>query len=198
MLTLYHSASRLGEIVAPLFVAVCTAYLGLTWRGVFLVMSAFCFVVTIAALGLRDPGFGRFDSERVRAAVRESAGTGSLGPSESHGLGFFEIIQRLMLIPTVRSLLFAEAALGMMLIPLNTYVFFYMQERWGLGPAGRSIVFAVLPIFSLVALLAYTRGGERLFRIDQPRFLRIAGALRSRPPVSPSWRSFTHPRYGSS
>ncbi len=90
-----------------------TAVLGLTWRGVFIAMGAICFVAAIASVRLRDPGFGRWDSDRVRSSVREDAGfTPQTPDTDDVKLGFFEIVRRLMLIPTIRRVLVANAVLG--------------------------------------------------------------------------------------
>jgi MFS family permease len=71
--------SALGDVgfalvLSPLLVAALTSVFNLTWRGVFLVLGALSLLGTTVAFRLRDPGFGRFDTERVRDTVRDPAG----------------------------------------------------------------------------------------------------------------------------
>ncbi|MBA3652615.1 MAG: MFS transporter [Actinobacteria bacterium] len=177
-LAFYQSATAAGNIIAPLMVGLLSAVLHLTWRGVFLAMGIACVASTLVAARLRDPGFGRFDVQRVRDAVRNDTGYDGETVEESDvNLGFFEIVRRVLLIPTVRRLLVAYAVLGMLLIPLNTFLFFFLQKRWGLGPGGRSVFFAVLPLFSITGLVAYGKRGDQLFRRDPALVVKFASVL---------------------
>ena len=120
--------------------------MGFTWRGVFIILGVISLLAAVFSVRLRDPGVGKWDTARVREAV---AGE-TKGPEEIK-LGFFEVCRRLLIIPTVKRILTASAVLGMFLVPLNTFFFFFLEQRWGLGPGGRGVFFAVLPIFSIVA-----------------------------------------------
>ena len=57
--------NNFGNVIAPLLVALLAAVLGFTWRGVFLVFGIMCLAVLPFTLKLRDPGFGKFDTELV-------------------------------------------------------------------------------------------------------------------------------------
>src|SRR5207249_2542706 len=92
-------------------------------------------------------------------------------------LGFFEVTRRLLLIPTVRLVLVAHAVVGMMLVPFLTYLAFFLQEQWGMGPGGRSMFTAATSVFAILALGAFGRRGEQMFRQDPARLLRLAGTL---------------------
>ena len=173
-LSLYRGADAVGNVLGPLLVGLCTALLGLTWRGVFVVMGGACVLAAVASVRLRDPGYGRWDSDKVREAVGDGA---SPRPDDDVELGFFEITQRLMLIPTVRRMLAAFAVLGMLLVPFTTYQAFFLQERWGMGPGGRALFAAVMPLFAIAALARFATRAERLFRHDPARLLRVAGSV---------------------
>ncbi|HEX2040794.1 MAG TPA: MFS transporter [Acidimicrobiales bacterium] len=174
-LSFYRGADAVGNVLGPVLVGVCTAVLGLTWRGVFVVLGILCVMAAAAAVRLRDPGFGRWDADKAREALREeTGGTGSLH-DEDVELGFFEIAQRLLLVPTIRRVLVAFAVLGMLLVPFTTYQAFFLQERWGLGPGSRAAFFAAMPFFAMAALAAFGRRGEDLFRRDPARLVRLAG-----------------------
>lgn len=177
----YRGADQVGSIIAPLTVGVLTALLGFTWRGVFLVMGIMCLVAALAAVKLRDPGFGRWDTGQVRQQIREQEGQPADKAAEiteeDIDLGFFEIVRRLLLIPTLRRVLVAMSVLGMMIVPLYTFLFFFFEEEWGMGPGARSLVFAVMAFASIPALTWFGRRGDDLFRKDPANLMRLASLM---------------------
>src|SRR5581483_10802341 len=172
----YRVFYAVGHIVAPLIVGLATAVLGLTWRGAFVLLGVVSMACAAAAVRLRDPGFGRWDSGEVRKAVRHDTGADPLLEDETQ-LGFFAIVRRLLLIPTVRRVLIAEAVFGMFLIPFSTFIFFFFQQRWGMGPGARSLLFASFPLFAIPLLAYIAPRGDALFRKDPGELLRRAAWL---------------------
>ncbi len=174
-LSAYQAANYSGLILAPLAVAALTTVFLLTWRGVFMIMGALALVAAIAASRLRDPGFGKFDTSRVRAAVRrgKEREDEEIG-SEEVRLRAFEVVRRLFLIPSLRRILTAYAVLGMCLVPLYTYLFFFLDEQWGLGPGGRGLFFAGVAPLSILAVASLAKRGEQLFRQDPAQLIRLA------------------------
>lgn len=178
VLSLYQVAAPASNVLGPLLVAFFATVVGLTWRGVFVILGIISLVACLLALRLRDPGFGRWDTQELRRSVHEHQGeaTDQLGQGDV-SLGFFEIARRLLLIPTVKRVLVGSAAIGVFVIPFNTFVSFYLSQRWGLGPGGRGLFFAAASAASVLALVAFSKAGERLFRSDPGRILRLAGLL---------------------
>jgi ABC-type branched-subunit amino acid transport system ATPase component/sugar phosphate permease len=179
-LSIYQGSNAFGNVLAPLAVAVLATAAGLTWRGVFVALGLASLAASFAAVRLRDPGFGRWDVERIRAAVREHHGEGMGGAvvtQQDVSLRFFEIVRRVMLIPTVRRLLVSLAVFGVLLIPYQTFLFFFLEERWGLGPGARGVFFAFTAAVSIVALVLFGRRGESRFREDPGAVLRMAGVM---------------------
>ncbi len=176
--SIYRAFAEAGAVIAPLLVALLSGVFLLTWRGVFLAMGGLAVLVSLVGLRLRDPGFGRFDESRLRERLRAEAPAraGELQPEE-YRLHFFEIVRRLMLIPTVRRVLLAQAILGMLLVPLNTYFVFFLDSRWGLSPSQRALFFAALPCFSVTLILAFSRFNESLFRSNPARLFRAAALV---------------------
>jgi ABC-type branched-subunit amino acid transport system ATPase component/MFS family permease len=168
----------LAFVLSPLLVAALTGVFSLTWRGVFVVLGAFSLLGTTVAFRLRDPGFGRFDTERVRRTVREVEGRESV-PIEERAvrLRFFEIMRRLFLIPTVRRLAIGILVLGIFAIPLNTFISFFLDERFGLGPTGRGLFFAALSLAGMLSLALFAKRGEAIFRTDPARILGLGGTF---------------------
>jgi ABC-type branched-subunit amino acid transport system ATPase component/MFS family permease len=176
----YQAFVAMGQVVSPLLVALLSAVVGLTWRGSFATIGAVSLCVALIAIRLRDPGFGRWDTEQIRATVRAHHGEGMGGEvvsSEDVELRFFEIVRRLMLIPTMRRLLTALAVFGLLLIPYQTFLFFFLEERWGLGPGARGLFFSFAAAVSIGALVLFGRNGEARFREDPGGLLRLAGVL---------------------
>jgi ABC-type branched-subunit amino acid transport system ATPase component/sugar phosphate permease len=176
----YQGVVILGQVLSPLFVAVLAGVLDLTWRGVFVAMGVTSLVATLLALGLRDPGPGRFDTEALRAEEHEAVAGEHLDPSvvaasADVDLGFFEIIRRLLLIPTVKRLAVGYFALGVLLIPFATFLSSFLEQRWGLGPGERGTFFAVISAASVVALLLYGTRADKAFRQDPAKVLAFSG-----------------------
>lgn len=177
LLAIREAFERSTSIVAPLLVAVFASIFDLTWRGVFLALGGVSIIGALIAIGLRDPGYGKWDSQRIRQAVHEThhdEATTQLR-SKDVELGFFEIVRRLMLIPTVRRLAFGYLVFGILLIPYTTFLSFYLDDRWGMDAAERGVFFAFTAGVGVVALLAYGRRGEAIFRENPGRVLDVAG-----------------------
>ena len=182
VISIYRACFEAGTVIAPLFVALLSGVFLLTWRGVFLAMGVTAVLASLVALRLRDPGFGRYDEQRLRESVRgqsvyeEPPGGAALRPEE-HSLRFFEISRRLLMIPTMRRVLLSYAILGMLTVPLNTYFVFFLEERWGLPTDRRGLFFGGAAMFSVVMVLLFARFNERLFRSSPARLFRIASLV---------------------
>src|SRR4051812_1220060 len=176
-LSYYGAIGAIGNVVAPLLVAVLAGALGFTWRGVFLVFGLTCVAVLPFSLGLRDPGFGKYDTEALRASVHELHGEGDDLVEDDVSLGFFEIVRRLFLIPTIRRLLVAFTVFGLLLVPYTTVLSFYLDEELGFGPGQRGLFFAGTSAAGIVALGFFGKRGEQMFRKNPGRVVEVAGML---------------------
>ena len=173
----YQGIVTLGSVLSPLFVALLAGPLNLTWRGVFVVMGATSLLTTLLALGLRDPGPGRFDTGALRAEEHEAVSGDHVSALDAPEveLGFFEILRRLLLIPTIKRLAVGYFALGILLIPFATFLSTFLEQRWGLGPAERGTFFAVISAASVVALILYGPRAEQAFRQSPAKVLGFCG-----------------------
>ena len=167
----------LGLIITPLTIALLNGVFHLTWRGTFVVMGFVSLALTSFALRLRDPGYGVFDTARVRRTVHEAHGESADVPMDLVKLGFFEIVRRLLMIRTIRRLMIGELVLGIFTIPLNTFVAFFLDERYGLGPTGRGLFFALTAVTGMVTLLTLAKRGERTFGKDPSKMIVYAGVF---------------------
>jgi len=171
----YATFQNAGQILSPLLVGLLGGLLGFTWRGVFLGLGVTSTLMTLGAIGLRDPGFGRWDTDQVRATVH--AGENDELADAEVTLGFWEIVRRVMLIPTTRRMLAGAVVFGVLLIPAQTFVSFFLEQRWNLGPGARGVFFAYLGATTVAGLVAYGRKGEQQFRADPARMVRVVGVL---------------------
>ena len=183
-LSYYIATAEFGSLLAPLLVALLvSSYVGLTWRGVFVALGTLSLLGALTTIRLRDPGYGRWDTEQVRDTVREKE-SGAKERMEAHALaeadiqlGFFEIVRRLMLIPTIRRLLAVEIAFGFFAVPFDTFLSFFLDERWNLGPVGRALFVAFLAVVSVTSLTIFGPRGEAMFRKDPGRVIQVGAVL---------------------
>jgi ABC-type branched-subunit amino acid transport system ATPase component/predicted MFS family arabinose efflux permease len=173
VLSWYSGIGAAGNVIAPLAVAVLGTWAGLTWRGVFVFTGAFTLVAAVCALWLRDPGFGHWDTQKLREEQGVSANEREDDADAPH-LGFTEITQRLLLVPSIRRQLAGFMVLGVMAIPLGTFVTFLLDERWGIGPGGRGVIASLQAAAALVTLALFGRIGERMLRRDPAAVVRLA------------------------
>jgi ABC-type branched-subunit amino acid transport system ATPase component/sugar phosphate permease len=173
----YTAFGTFGNVLAPVLVGVLASVAGLTWRGVFICLGVTSLAMTLAAIRLRDPGFGKWDTDQLRAAVHESHGESMTLTEEDVALGFWEICRRMLLIPTNRRVFAGFTVFGILTVPLATFVSFFLDERWNLGPAQRGAFFAMYSGMGVIALLLYGGRGEKQFRSSPALVLRASGIL---------------------
>jgi len=177
VLSAYAAVGSAGAVASPLLVVACTGLFDLTWRGVFVVLGAVSTLTSLLALRLRDPGFGAWDTERVRQTVHEHDDGPTHLASRDVALRFWEICRRLLLIPTTKRLLVGFAIFGVLTVPMAVFFSFFLQRQWDLSPAERGLFAAAQAVVSIVALLLYGSRGEKLFRRDPTRVLYSSGLL---------------------
>src|SRR4051794_5032687 len=177
-MSFYTAFSTFGAVLSPLLVGTLAGLLGFTWRGVFLSMGVVSLGMALYSLALRDPGFGRWDTEKLRETVHRlhADATDDL-QSDDVRLGFWEICRRMMLIPTNRRLYAGYTVFGILLVPLGTFISFFLDRKFNLGPGERGAFFAYYAAVGVIALLIYGGRGERQFRQSPARVVRVSGAL---------------------
>lgn len=176
LLSIYAAFQISTSIAAPLLVTVFATVFDLTWRGIFLALGTVSFLSSLLSSRLKDPGVGKWDTEKIRDSASE------VGPRSDDRLsadvvrlGFFEIVRRLLLIPTVRRLGIGYLVFGMLVVPYSTFLSIFLDQNWGLDVGARGIFFAATSAVGVVAVLLYGRRGEAIFRENPSRVLNVAG-----------------------
>lgn len=164
VLSLYQGVGAAGGVVSPLVIAILAAA-GLGWEQILVTAGVIALAAAVPSLGLRDPGIGRFEPHAPASVAGEES------------LGVFEAFHRLRLIPTVRRILVAYAVLGVALVPLTTFLLFFLEDRWGLSPGGRGVFLGAMPLFAIPALAASARRAERTFATDPALVVRGAALV---------------------
>ncbi|MCA1707745.1 MAG: MFS transporter, partial [Actinobacteria bacterium] len=170
----YRVADVIGTLLAPLSVVLIVGLLGYTWRGVFLATGVFTFICVLTCMRLRDPGFGRWDTERIRATARGEQGRDAAEASKEVELGFVETTRRVFLIPTIRRFLIAWIFQGMALLPYVTFFSFYLEQRWGLDASARALYGIGMAGVETLALVLFARRGDAIYREDPGKALKLA------------------------
>ncbi len=165
-------------VVSAIVVTILTGPLHLTWRGVFVVLGFLSLFFAAIALRLKDPGFGRFDTDKVRRAVREAHGEKvEKLPERDVRPHFWEVVRRILMVPTLRRLLVGALVIGIFSIPLNYFISFFMDEKFGLGPTGRGLVFAASSFTGVIALALFGKRTEGLQQKDPAKIPVYAAIL---------------------
>jgi ABC-type branched-subunit amino acid transport system ATPase component/sugar phosphate permease len=176
-LSVYQGADSIGKVLAPLTIALLTFAFDATWRGVFLGLAGISAIMTLVSLRLRDPGFGAYDEAVIAETLREHDGDVGTDDEADTDLGFFEIVKRVMVIPTVRRLLIVFAVLGIFLVPLMTLLSFFLEERFNLDATERALVFSVAFAGSIAGLAIVGRRFEQTFKDDPQRMMSLVSKI---------------------
>ncbi|HWA67187.1 MAG TPA: MFS transporter [Mycobacteriales bacterium] len=174
----YQALGQAGLVASPLLVSLLAGPFNLTWRGIFIALGLLSLLLTSVSVFLRDPGFGKWDTEQLKSSVHAVHGEDGLQASDV-ALGFWEICRRVTMIPTARRLMAAATVIGMMLIPFSTFISFFLLQRWNLDASSRGLFFAYSSAMSVVALLVFGVRAERQFRRSPSAMLRSTGWLLS-------------------
>ena len=175
-LSFHTGAGVVGAVVATASVAVLSGPAGLSWRGTFLTLGLLFLPLSLVGLRLRDPGYGRFDTDRVAGLVHIDPQAELVRPDDPSELRFTEAVRRVWLIPTVRRLLIVWAVLGVAVTPLVTYQGFFLEQQFSYSSGERATFYSVALAVSLPALWFASRRGERAWRQNPERLVRLSAA----------------------
>jgi len=177
--SLYSAAAAMSGTCAALSVALFSGVLGLSWRPIAVVFGLACLLAAVGASRLRDPGIGVWDLSKMQEVIRFSSGGSGSGTAhgelseEEMSVGLFEQFRQVVIIRSVRSLLLLFALFGFFIVPVQRYLWYFFAERWSVSATGRDVLIALLLFCALPSLACLSRYGDRAFRNDPVRLIRI-------------------------
>jgi ABC-type branched-subunit amino acid transport system ATPase component/predicted MFS family arabinose efflux permease len=169
----YYAIATAGTIAGPAFIGLLSGVWGLSFRVVFPITGVLTFGVAAAALRLHDPGYGRYDTDRIR----ERVGGRVTGEEAATALRWSEAFRRLTSIGTLYRILVGMAVVGVGLVASNTFLPLFLEQEYGLDSFGRGVVLSVLGVAAAVGYVVGGKYGERLFRRSPKLVLQVLGGL---------------------
>jgi ABC-type branched-subunit amino acid transport system ATPase component/predicted MFS family arabinose efflux permease len=170
----YFSVATTGTVVGPAAIAALST--GLSFRAIFPLTGVATLAVAAVALRLRDPGYGLYDTDEIRREVGAEAGVVA-GEHDDPPLRLSEAFRRVLAIGTMYRILIGLAVVGVGLYGGGTFLTLFIERQYGLDAFGRGVVLSVLGAASAAGYAAGGVFGERLFRRNPERVLRMLGAL---------------------
>ena len=168
-LAVYRCATVAGVALLPAAVLGAIAVFDLTWRAAFLASGVAIAGMALAALALRDPGAGRFETAAVAALT-----DGADAPAEA-APAFGEALRRVLAVPGFRLVLVIWAVVGVLSFPMVSFVGFLFDERYDTGPGGRVALVAAGAVAAILALILFGRRGDKILGRDPGALTRVVG-----------------------
>lgn len=171
----YLSLSTLGAVLGPGLIGVLGGILDMSFRIVFPITGVLTLLAAVFAMRLRDPGFGRYDTDEIRREVSPDS-----APTESNDdvpLRFGEAFQRLLAIGTLYRILVALAVVGVGIYGGGVFITLFVERQYGLDPFGRGVMLSVFGASSAIGYAFGGKFGERLYRRSSERVLQALGVL---------------------
>ncbi|MET0628672.1 MAG: MFS transporter [Acidimicrobiia bacterium] len=170
-----------GLVVGNLVVSIGVDAWSLTWRGVLMILAGIASLVALASIGIRDPGVGKFDLDRIDDIVRAKVGergtlSGELSDDDVR-IGFGEQLRQLMQTRAATSMLIVFFLFGTVAVPFQAFISAFVVARYSWDLSDRSWLFTLLAVVGLVPLLLMLVKGDDWFRRKPTRLLNLAGRL---------------------
>jgi MFS family permease len=178
IISIWTVCRLLSGSVAPLVVALLAGPFHLDYRMIFLVAGAVCLAVSAFSSRLRDPGFGHSarqrDSARAAAHVNYRTGPGTTAaPPHVEVPALDRLFGR-------RSFLLGLAAVaftGAISTPLQIYLSFLLERRYGQDASSRGLVFATFGVSAALAVIGFAPLADRLLKASPARLFTVNAAL---------------------
>lgn len=172
----YFALATLGAVIGPGLIGFLAGVLDLSFRVIFPLTGILTLVAVLFALKLRDPGYGRYDTDQIRGDVRAQDLTSpSAEPIPEVALRFGEVFQRLLAIGTLYRILIGLAVVGVGIYGSSAFIILFVERQYGLDPFGRGVM---LSVFGACSAIGYSVGGklgERLYRRSPKRAFQMLG-----------------------
>ncbi len=175
----YFALATLGAVIGPGLIGFLAGVLDLSFRIVFPLTGLLTLVAVLFALRLKDPGYGRYDTDQIRSEVRGAGGVAappsSAEPITEVSLRFGEVLQRLLAIGTLYRILIGLAVVGVGIYGSSAFIILFVERQYGVDPFGRGLMLSVFGASSAIGYAVGGKLGERLYRRSPERAFRMLG-----------------------
>ncbi len=164
-------AGRITGTLSPVIVGGLATLIGgqSAWRWVFVILSLPVAVASFLAFRLPEPPRGQYEKKDVIGQVIE----------DEHPLPISveAAFARLLQIRTMKSVIFAFAAMGFGLFTVPILGNLFLEDEYGLGSFGRGAVGTTGGVATLAVIPFVGKYYDGLYRTDPSRALRLVGQL---------------------
>ena len=174
--TVYRVVEAAGPVVAMLVAALVTSAQDLTWRTTFVVLAGLAVVAALLVRRVAPAVVGRWDTDQVVAAVIEATGA-DVAEETAEPLGAFEGTRRVTGLRTARTVLAVNAVLGLLSLPVTTYLLYLLDERFGLTQGARALTYAGCGTAALVGVAVGIPRAEAIWQRAPGDLLRVAAGV---------------------
>ncbi|MER5805994.1 MFS transporter [Streptomyces mirabilis] len=172
-------ASMVANLFSTGIVVFLAGPLGLTWRGMLLAVFPVTVVAFLFAVRVRDPGYGHYDAEQVRKAMRaelDDADVTAPAPLQRPPMSTADALRRLWSIPAIRYACIGTAV-GTLPTPIFYFLTFFMANQFSLDLAGRGLIALASSVVGIVSFLLLAPIGDRIFQRSPQRLYYLVTLL---------------------
>ena len=171
--TTIGTAGRVTGVLSPVLVGGIAAWFGGAddggWRWSFVLLGVPVGIVAFAAFRIKEPIRGQWE----RRSVLDEVPADDAEVPISMEMAFARLLQ----IKTLRSMVFALAALGFQLYPMVSLASFFLRDEYDLDAFDRGLVVSAGGFLAVIVLPLLGRRFDAVYRGGPKRALRIVGWL---------------------
>jgi MFS family permease len=162
-------AGRAVGAVSPLVIGGIAVLAGGDegWRWAFLLVGIPVAGLALLALRLPEPTRGQWEKRSVLSRA--------FGDADATLVSVGAAFARLRRIRTVRAVIVAFSAIGFVIFTLGVQSSLFLEQEYGLGILGRSVVTSVAGLAAVLVLPFVGVRFDRVYRTDPARALRLVG-----------------------
>jgi ABC-type branched-subunit amino acid transport system ATPase component/MFS family permease len=143
---------------------------GWTWRPAFLIVAVLPLVAGLAMFAIREPRIGQWDRAPIRRLLNERVGDDPNAVSEDPPMRLGGRFGRVIGSGTALRALLCGASAGIAIWGLNTYLWTFLRDRWGMTIEARDLLLRTVALGAVPIVVVAAVRLEKAFRAS-PRHL---------------------------
>ncbi|MEX1008993.1 MAG: MFS transporter [Acidimicrobiia bacterium] len=181
VITLLVFGLAAGTVIANVAILVGFDRFGLTWRGCLMVLAGVATVAALASLGIRDPGVGTYDVDRIGSIVRERVGERGSEHAELSeadvAVKFGEQMRATLAARSGASMPIVFVLAGTIAVPMQAFVSQFVVARYQWEFTDRQWLFVLLGTIGMIPLFVLRARGDAWFRASPAKLLTAVARL---------------------